>query len=84
MPANLFLLRLCLLCLLCLLWLKAEPESGADDVEVAGNADAVVLSRVIDVLREVFIENLDRANVKTIAHPPIDGPVVKHFVCDIH
>ena len=44
------------------LCLKSESEGGADDVEVAGDADAVVLSQVIEVLGEVFVEDLDHAH----------------------
>src|SRR5688500_6159531 len=62
--------------------LETESECGADDVEISGDADAIVLSQVIEVLGEMFIEHFAPAHCKTISHPPIDRPVIKHFVGD--
>ena len=57
-----------------------KPQSGPDHIKISRQAHAVVLSQIIKLLREVFIENLDAANRKAIAHPAIDAPVVKHFI----
>ena len=66
--------------LLCFLWLQSETKCGADDVEVAGDADAVILAQVIIVLCEMFVEDLARAGGEAIAHPAIHAPVVEDFI----
>jgi hypothetical protein len=44
------------------LWLESESNRGADDVKIAGDADAVVLAQVVDVLGVVFVEDFADAD----------------------
>ena len=63
--------------------LEPEPNRGADDVEVAGDADAVVLAQVVEVLRVVFVEDFGGAHCESVAHPTVYEPVVENFVGDV-
>ena len=62
--------------------LQSESQCGSDNIQITGLADAIILPEIIEFLRVVFIEDLDAANGKAIAHPAVDAPVVKHFIGD--
>ena len=61
--------------------LEANPVCQAQDVKVAGTADAVVLTHVINVTGEMIVESLADAQEKPIPHPVVEAPVVLDFVC---
>ena len=69
-----------LFCAFCVL--ESEPERGADHVQIPRDANAVVLSQVKEILREVLVENFGYSDCETIAHPAINTPVVKHLITD--
>ena len=62
--------------------LQTKSQTRPNDIQVAGDADAVVLSQVIHVLGEVVVKNLGPTHIKTVAHPTIHRPVVKNLVGD--
>ena len=51
-------------------------------LKISRHAHAVVLPQVIEILREVFVEDLAPTDRESIAHPAIDAPVVEHFIRD--
>ena len=52
-------------------------------MQITWNAHAVVLPQVIEILSEVFVENLGGADGEAISHPAVYGPVVEDFICNI-
>jgi hypothetical protein len=63
--------------------LKSKSQRRSHYIQIARNADAIILSQVIKVLREVLVEDLARAGSETIPHPAIDAPVVEYLVRNI-
>ena len=60
--------------------LRLNAPGSADDVDIAGHTMPIILSQVIEIGREVFIESLTDAHRKTISHPGIETPIVEYFV----
>ena len=52
-----------------ILRLKSESQRGSDHIQIAGHAHAIILSQIIEILREVLVENLARHRLKTDCAP---------------
>jgi hypothetical protein len=63
-------------------FLRLDSPRRANNVYIAGHAVAVILTQVIKLGREVFIECFAYADRKPIAHPGIETPIVEHFIGD--